>query len=148
MTKKELKKRGAKDWTKQASDELANFLELRPGLPIVAHGMKYDRDKVLKPAFKRVENQERFPEWSRWKNTQDLMYKLPDRYTFSLDEALDLCGLEPRDEDAMHDAVADAKHAGLFYMKLIKMPEPYKSKLGFWYEGDGDNGEASNREGN
>ena len=51
LSRKELERKGAIDWTKGASGILANFLNEHPDLPIVAHGVNYDFKKVLRPAF-------------------------------------------------------------------------------------------------
>ena len=52
---------GALEWSKGCSDVLANFLEIHPDFPIVAHNVQYDLDTVLRPAFERVDNTTRLP---------------------------------------------------------------------------------------
>ena len=49
---------------------------------------------------------------------------------------LEGCGFEPREADEPHEAGTDALHAGRVYMKLVQMPEPNKSHLGFLTEPD------------
>ena len=55
-TRKSLKKLKAKEWTKGQSGILMNFLNTHKDLPIVGHHIEYDRDKVLKPAFEKINN--------------------------------------------------------------------------------------------
>ena len=40
--------------------------------PIVAHGVKFDRDKVLKPAFKKAGASHLMPPDARWRCTIDM----------------------------------------------------------------------------
>lgn len=61
----------------------------------------------------------------------DLSERLPVSYIKNLDGVLQDCGFEPRDEDALHDAVTDAHCCAKVYMHLIKLPETKKSSLGF-----------------
>ena len=51
-----LKEKGAKMFTNGDSQKLVNFLNIEKDYPIVAHFAKYDKEDVLKPAFKRVGN--------------------------------------------------------------------------------------------
>ena len=46
-----LRKKKAKEFTLAWMRILANFLNIEPDYPIVAHYAKYDRDVVLKKAF-------------------------------------------------------------------------------------------------
>ena len=77
LSRKELERKGAIDWTRGASGILANFLNEHPDLPIVAHGIKHDYYKVLRPAFQRVDNLMDLPKAGRWRCTIDLADRLP-----------------------------------------------------------------------
>ena len=131
LTKKKLKKLGAREWTKGASEMLVNFLNIKPDLPIVCHGVKYDRDKVLLPAFKRVDNVARFPPWYRWRCTLDYAERLPSLDSHHLDYVLERCGFKARREGSKHDARFDAKLVANCYMHLVKLPIPRPPELGF-----------------
>ena len=100
----------------------------------MAHGKKHDYNKVLRPAFQRVDNFKVLPKPERWRCTIDLADRLPKCEIKLLDEVLEHCGFERREEDALHDALDDAQLAAKVYMYLIKQPEPYKSHLGFCKE--------------
>ena len=67
-----LKELGAKVFTPGASKILVNFLNQKKDLPIVAHNVKYDRDQVLTPAFKRVKTEGFLPPEGRWKCTFEM----------------------------------------------------------------------------
>ena len=110
---------------------LANFLNLRPDYPIVVYGKKHDYGKVMKPAFERVGNLAKLPPEERWRDALDMAQRIPDLISYSLDEVLEQCGYERRDEDLNHDAVHDAWLCAQVYMKLIKMPDPKNPELGF-----------------
>ena len=77
LTSKILKKKRAKEFMKPASDRLLNFLNRYPDLPIVAHNVKYDRDDVLKPAFEKVQNLDKFPPRQRWRCTLVMAKTVP-----------------------------------------------------------------------
>ena len=66
LSKEKLKDLGANAWSKGCSDVLANFLNVHPNFPIVAHNVEYDLDTVLRPAFERVGNMARLPKPERW----------------------------------------------------------------------------------
>ena len=55
LDRDKLKSKGAKNISKGQLGILVNFLNERKDQPIVAHSVKYDRDKVLKPAFKKLD---------------------------------------------------------------------------------------------
>ena len=57
--------------------------------------------------------------------------RMPKCENKSLDDVLEHCGFERREEDEPHDAIEDAKLAAKLYMFLIRQPEPYKSHLDF-----------------
>ena len=51
---KRLRQKYTRKFTNDSASILAEFLNEYPNIPIVAHGVKFDRDKVLKPAFRKV----------------------------------------------------------------------------------------------
>ena len=51
---------------------LKNFLNIKPDYPIVTHNVEYDRDKVLRPAFEKLEVGHLMPVDKRWKCTMDM----------------------------------------------------------------------------
>ena len=65
-------------FSKEASDRLSDFLHEEEDLPIVAHWVHFDRDMVLMPAFKKVENDERMPEKTRWRCTYEMARLIPE----------------------------------------------------------------------
>ena len=113
---------------------LANFLNEREDLPIVAHNVNYDLGKVLLPAFRNVGNMKGLPKKERWRCTKELADRKTKCVIKTLDEVLEHCGFSRREEDAAHDAVEDALNAARIYMHLIKQPDPYKSHLGFFFD--------------
>ena len=58
----------------------------------------------------------------------------PKLYFWHLDGVAEACDIEPRDEDAKHDARIDTQLAGEAYMSLVKMADLKTSKLGFCKE--------------
>ena len=88
----------------------------------------------MRRAFERVGCLDKFPMEDRWRCTLELSDRLPGLHTHFLDDVLEECGFDRRDEDADHDAYNDAKLAAKCYMHMVKLPEPYKSKLGFCKE--------------
>ena len=69
ISRDKLKERGATEFTKHTSDLLMNYFDINKDFPIIAHNVEYDRDKVLIPAFKKVDNLARLPPNDRWKCT-------------------------------------------------------------------------------
>ena len=63
---------GAKYLTKGGCEMLKNFLNIKPDYPIVTHNVEYDRDKVLRPAFEKLEVGHLMPVDKRWKCTMDM----------------------------------------------------------------------------
>ena len=61
LSKDKLQDLGALEWSYGCSNILANFLDVHPDFPIVAHNVQYDLDTVLRPAFERVDNTMRLP---------------------------------------------------------------------------------------
>ena len=118
-------------FSKVTSDMIMNYLNIMKDLPIVAHNVQHDRDKVLKPAYKKVDNLDALPPDSRWRCTQEMANKIPGLNMISLDDALEHFGHERRDLDKPHDALEDARCAAKVYMSIMAMPEMKKAKLGF-----------------
>ena len=83
-----LKKLNASKWTKGKSEILVNFLNTYKDLPIVAHNVDYDRDKVLKPAFAMVDNSSKLPSDERWGCTWKMAQDLYHDKNYSLDDVL------------------------------------------------------------
>ena len=131
LTLKKLQDLGAQDWTKGRSNKLATFLNEYSDLPIVAFNAKYDRDDVLGSAFDKVGNILNLPDKGRWRCTYKLSYRIPNLETRHLDDVLRSLEIEPRKGGEYHDAITDATLSGFAYMKLIKMPDLDKPKLGF-----------------
>ena len=108
-----------------------HYLNNQRDLPIVAHYVNYDRDKVLRPAFKKVDNLDALPPNSRWRCTQEMGFKVPGLNMVTLDDALEHFGHDRRDVDKPHDALEDARCAAKVYMSIMAMPDMKKGKLGF-----------------
>ena len=66
LTTTKLLWKNAVQWTKDASDRLADFLDQNSDYPIVSHFVNYDFKDVLRPAYLRVCNQDRLPKADRW----------------------------------------------------------------------------------
>jgi|OM-RGC.v1.029590235 DNA polymerase III, epsilon subunit and related 3''-5'' exonucleases len=108
-----------------------NFLNTHKDLPIIAHSAKYDRDRVLYRAFKKVGNLERFPPKERWRCTFDLACDFPAIKDPTLDGLLEYCSFDRRDPDEPHNALNDCYLTAKVYMKMKTMPPAPLSKLGF-----------------
>ena len=132
-SKEKLLNKGYKKFSKVASERLVNFLNEHPDLPIVAHKVKFDRDEVLKPAFKKVENDERLPKKERWRCTLAMAKVYGKIPVCFLDECLKHFKIEGRGDD-LHDAVTDARLAGELYMALMNQPVKKTRSLGFTIE--------------
>ena len=131
LDKKKLKEMKAEEFTKGKSNILMNYLNTHKDLPIVAHYAKYDRDKVLYRAFKKVGNLDKLPPKERWRCTFDLACSIPDIKDTTLDGVLDYCNYERRDNDQPHNALTDCVLTAQIYMKMMTRPPPPVSKLGF-----------------
>ena len=107
------------------------FLNEHPDLPIVAHNVEHDRDKVLNKAFERVENTEALPPNRRWRCTFNKSKGLNGLQHLMLDDVLEYFDFERRGEDDLHDAVTDCELTAKIYMKLMARPKPKKSIYGF-----------------
>lgn len=132
LTKKKLEEKGAKKWTKGASEELSRFLSEYAELPIVAHCADYDYEKVLVKAFKDVGSLDWLPPAERWRCTQNLAKNKLVLAHYGLDEVLEGCGLDAREPDEPHEAEKDAECAANVYMHLKTLPDLEKTELGFW----------------
>ena len=132
LTKKKLEEKGAKKWTKGASEELSRFLSEYAELPIVAHCAEYDYEKVLVKAFKDVGSLDWLPPAERWRCTQNLAKNKLVLAHYGLDEVLEGCGLDAREPDEPHEAEKDAECAADVYMHLKTLPDLEKTELGFW----------------
>lgn len=132
LTKKKLEEKGAKKWTKGASEELSRFLSEYAELPIVAHCADYDYEKVLVKAFKDVGSLDWLPPAERWRCTQNLAKNKLVLAHYGLDEVLEGCGLDAREPDEPHEAEKDAECAADVYMHLKTLPDLEKTELGFW----------------
>lgn len=98
LTREKLKAKKAKKISPGQVKILLNFLNVKKDLPIVAHCIKFDRDQVLKPAFKKLEMVDQMPEDTRWRCTLNMCDRVPDLDNMSLDGLLEYFGFEPRDE--------------------------------------------------
>ena len=132
LTKKKLQEKGAKKWTKGASEQLSRFLSEYAELPIVAHCADYDYDKVLMKAFKNVGSLDWIPTAERWRCTQNLAKNKLVLAHYGLDEVLEGCGFDAREPDEPHEAEKDAECAANVYMHLKTLPDLEKTELGFW----------------
>ena len=103
------------------------FLNKERAFPIIAHNVVYDRDKVLKPVFKRLGLKNALPQNGRWVCTIKLADQrtdlVPKDESKGLDSLLEHFGLDPRDPDEAHDAHIDCQKAAQIYMKLKEDPE-------------------------
>ena len=133
-TKKKLMDKKAKKFTKGESEKLTTFLNKHRDLPIVAHNIKYDRDQVLGPAYLKVKNFEGMPDHKRWKCTYQMSFRVEKMTHRTLDDCLEHFEFEPRDTDAVHDAMNDCILTAKVYMELAKIPEEKKWTLGFTKE--------------
>ena len=87
--KETLKQNGTKSLTYEDCKDLVSFLHKEGTFPIIAHKVKYDRDQVLKPAFKRLRNCTGLPRDSRWICTMDLADQRPDLVPRRVSRGLD-----------------------------------------------------------
>ena len=66
LSKKDLEERGAKRLDTEWVNTLTDFLDKERDLPIVAHNAEYDRDDVLKPAYRKLGLLDTLPDEERW----------------------------------------------------------------------------------
>ena len=126
-----LRKLQAEKFTKDACEQLVNFLNDHEDLPIVAHNVEYDRDKVLKKAFSKVNSPSILPPDDRWLCTFEMADVMLDLDSKTLDDLLEHFGFERREEDAHHEAIQDCELTAKKYMELMKTKKPKVSSLGF-----------------
>ena len=86
------------------------------------------------PAYLKVKNFEGMADHKRWKCTLKMSYRVEKMVHRTLDDCLEHFGYEPRDTDAVHDAMNDCILAANVYMELAKIPEEKKWTLGFTKE--------------
>ena len=124
MSLDSLKERRATEFTNGKSRVLANFLNREKDFPIIAHNVRYDRDQVLKPAFKKVGNLEGMPSDDRWVCTIKLADKrtdlVPHYVNKGLDSLLSHFKFERRDPNRVHDAFIDCIKTAQLYEKLME----------------------------
>ena len=125
-----LKNLGAEKFTKEDGDKLVEYLNVNKDIPIVAHNVGHDRDKVLKPAFEKVSNKS-LPLDNRWVCTWEMSKEKTDLRAHSLEDVLDLYDLGGRDPKAKHDAVTDCHLTAKIYMKMMEKPDKKKDGFGF-----------------
>ena len=100
FTKWRLKASNSKRFSRDSAELLIEFLNKYPKIPIVAHAVKFDRDKVLMPALSRVNMQHLMPPKSRWRCTLDLSDRCVDLPDKALETIYTYFGYEERaDED-------------------------------------------------
>lgn len=107
------------------------FLNKHHQMPIVAFFAGYDRDKVLKPAYDKLHNNEMAMLDDRWICAQERCKRTGNWKVMSLDDALEHFGFERRDEDAAHDALVDARLAAVVYMEASQLTPLKRCPLGF-----------------
>ena len=100
-----------------------NYLNTNKDFPIIAFNAQYDRDKVLKPAYKKVNNLDRLPPDNRWRCALEMACKVPGLNVFTLDDVLEHFGHERRDMNKYHEALEDARCTAKVYMSMMAMPE-------------------------
>ena len=133
-SRKDLQNMGAKYLTKGGCEMLKNFLNIKPDYPIVTHNVEYDRDKVLRPAFEKLEVGHLMPVDKRWKCTMDMTKEFAGLFCRSLDALLSWLEFDEREEEDKHEALKDCEATAMAYMKLKAMPPRKKAKLGWTKE--------------
>ena len=116
LSRDKLKQLNAKRWNRLSSNGLINFLNLHEDFPIVAFHAGYDRDKVLKPAFKKLGLDDMEKMDARWICAQDMCKRTRDWKVLGLDDALEHFGFVARRDIDSHDALVDARLAAQVYM--------------------------------
>ena len=114
-----------------------HFLNQRRELPITSFNVGYDRDKVLEPAFKRLDLDEMLAAQGRWRCSQELCKRTENWRLWSLDDALEHFGYRRRKEDAYHDALDDARLTAKVYMQAVQLAPLKEPDYGFVSQ-DGD----------
>ena len=129
-----MKEKKAVEFKKTAAKDLMKFLNKGEQLPIVSFNIKYDKDKVLKPAFKKLDLDNLEATEARWRCAQELCKRTENWKIWSLDDALEHFGFDRREPDMFHDALDDARLAAKVYMEAIQLPPLKEAKLGFAHE--------------
>ena len=140
LTKMKLKEKKAILQGEQRYKNFTDFINLRKGLPIVSFNVKYDRDKVLIPAFKRIKSGLMKKSVHRWRCAQEICKRTGNWRLWNLDEALEHFGFKRRPDDAFHDAIQDARLAAKVYMMAVKLTPLKEEKHGFIEENGEDRG--------
>ena len=96
--------------------------------------MKYDRDKVLRPAYEKLGAAHLLPPEKRWRCALELSERCQGLLVRTLDSVLEHFGFEPRDEEEKHSAIEDCELTAKIYMELMELPELKKATLGWTKE--------------
>ena len=126
----------AKTWNRLSVRGLIEFLHQHKGFPIVAFYAGYDRDKCLKPAFKKLGLDDMEMMDTRWICAQERCKRTRNWKVIGLDDALEHFGFQPRRETDNHDALVDARLAAKVYMEASMLSPLKSSLLGFQNEKD------------
>ena len=126
-----LKEMKATRFSKTQAMGLMRFLNQRKQLPITSFNVRYDRDKVLMPAFKGLDLGEMNAAYDRWRCAQELCKRTKNWRLWSLDDALEHFGYRRREEDAFHDALDDARLTAKVYMQAVRLHPLKDCDLGF-----------------
>ena len=110
---------------------LIEFLNQQDQFPIVAFFAGYDRNRVLKPAFKKLGLDDMEKMDGRWICAQERCKRTRDWKVLGLDDALEHFGFEARRENDSHDALVDARLAAQVYMAASMLTPLKSSLLGF-----------------
>ena len=110
---------------------MMEFLDIKKDWPITSFNVDYDRDKVLKPAFKLVGLDDKLAADDRWRCAQELCKRTENWKMWNLDDALEHFGYARRKENEFHEALDDARLAAKVYMKAIRLKPLKDSGLGY-----------------
>ena len=108
-----------------------NFLNEHKDLPIVAHYVKHDRDKVLRPVFKSVDNEAAMPPDSRWRCTCEMAQEVTDLTVCTLDDVVTHFKIEGKGRGKYHEAFTDCELTAEIYKRMVNKQPKKKSPLGF-----------------
>ena len=132
LSRRKLKEKKANPFCKLQAKAMIEFLDIKNEWPITSFNVEFDRDKVLKPAFKLVGLEDELAADDRWRCAQELCKRTENWKLWSLDDALEHFGFDRRKDDEFHDALHDARLAAQVYMKAIKLKPLKDSGLGFY----------------
>ena len=113
---------------------MINFLNVKKDLPIVAHKVKYDRDKVLFKAFKKLGIENMMPKKERWRCTLVMCEREQEIISKSLEECVNHFNIKGRKDERLHDSMEDCLLTAQVYMELMKIAPPKIGELGFDFE--------------